>query len=101
VDLDPGLSPLGLPALSAHRAGLAPLLAMPPVHDDVNPSQSGHRSDEVIVQTLIAELDHDQEPEIGHWSRAHLRQEVRQVCLAESVRFSWIVQRLTLAEIRR
>ena len=90
-----------MPALSGHRAGIAPPIAIPPVHHDVNPVESSHRPDEVVVQILIVELDHDQEPETGQWSSARLRQEVFQVSLAESVRFVRVVQRLARPEIRR
>jgi hypothetical protein len=61
----PGLPPVGLPTLSGHWASCPAPLAMPPVHHDVDPFDSSHRTREVLVQTLIAALDHDQQPETG------------------------------------
>jgi hypothetical protein len=66
----PRLPPVGLPTLSGHWTSFPAPLAMPPVHHDVDPFDSSHRPGDVLVQTLIAALGHDQEPETGRWSRA-------------------------------
>jgi hypothetical protein len=74
---------------------------MPPVRHDVDPFDSSHPSREVLVQTFITALDHDQEPEARQWSRARLPQKLRQVTLAEAVGFDGVVQRLALPELGR
>jgi len=65
MDDAPRLPPVGPPPLSGHSTGFPAPLAMPSVHHDVDPFDSSHRPGEVLVQTVLAALDHDQEPETG------------------------------------
>jgi hypothetical protein len=54
-------APLGPPALVAHSGSPPAALTTPPFHDDLDLGDLGHGSPEILEETLIATLDHDQE----------------------------------------
>ncbi len=58
-------APLGSPALFAHSGTPPAALATPPFHDDLDLGDVGHGSTEILVETPIATLDHDQELDPG------------------------------------
>jgi len=101
MDDSQGPPPVGLSTLVGDWTSFPAPLAMAPVHHHADPFNANHRPCEVREQAVIAGRDHDQEPETGRWSSARRPQKLRQVSLAEAVRFGGILQRLALSEIRR
>jgi hypothetical protein len=65
MDDAPRLPPVGVPTLSGHSTSFPAPFTMPPVHHDVDPFDSNHRPGDVLVQTFLPVLDHDQKPETG------------------------------------